>query len=174
MSFGVDSEVLAGNQRVNGIGWLCWNRPCRGMKLLYVKGDQLQTREGPGLSGPRGSATFHAGPFPRESHLPDAGRRPRPDRAQICIEYEKQTCRPKSELTFKLIGLSHYLESDPPGPATRREVGHSPADPRRAGTTDCGCRLRRDPSTGRLQHGGQNPRNAENRSTVSGCEPRCT
>jgi hypothetical protein len=26
------------------------------------------------------------------------------------IEYEKQTCVPKSELTFKLIGFSHYLD----------------------------------------------------------------
>jgi hypothetical protein len=28
------------------------------------------------------------------------------------IEYEKRTCQPKTELTFKLIALSHYLESE--------------------------------------------------------------
>ena len=28
------------------------------------------------------------------------------------IAYEQATCRPKTELTFKLIGLSHYLPSD--------------------------------------------------------------
>ena len=31
---------------------------------------------------------------------------------QDLIEYEKRTCQPNSELTFKLIGLSHYLPVD--------------------------------------------------------------
>ncbi len=28
------------------------------------------------------------------------------------VELEQRTCRPKSELTFQLIGLAHYLDSD--------------------------------------------------------------
>ena len=28
------------------------------------------------------------------------------------VQYEQLNCRPKSELTFRLIGLSHYLDSD--------------------------------------------------------------
>ena len=111
ISFGVDSEVLAGNQRVNGIGWLCWNRPCRGMKLLYVKGDQLQTREGPGYQGHEGQLLSMLALSRVKATYPM-----RVDGHDLTvadlIEYEKQTCRPKSELTFKLIGLSHYLESD--------------------------------------------------------------
>jgi hypothetical protein len=31
---------------------------------------------------------------------------------QDLIEYEKRTCEPASELTFKLIGLSHYLDTE--------------------------------------------------------------
>ena len=28
------------------------------------------------------------------------------------VEYEKESCRPRTELTFKLIGLSYYLKSN--------------------------------------------------------------
>ena len=46
------------------------------------------------------------------------------------VEYEKLTCRPKSELTFKLIGLAHYLDSDATWTSEMgREVGHSSTDP---------------------------------------------
>ena len=54
ISFGVDTEVQAGRQRVNAIGWLCYNRPCRGMKLLQFDGQYPVPRNGPGYQGHEG------------------------------------------------------------------------------------------------------------------------
>ena len=111
ISFGVDTELLAGNQRVNAIGWLCYNRPCKGMTLLTVKDDQLATRSGPGYQGHEGqllsmlalSRVKITYPIRVEGH---------DFTVADLVELEQRTCRPKSELTFQLIGLAHYLDSD--------------------------------------------------------------
>jgi hypothetical protein len=111
ISFGVDTELLAGGQRVNAIGWLCYNRPCKGMTLLTVRNDQLATRSGPGYQGHEGqllsmlalSRVKMTYPIRVEGH---------DFTVADLVKYEQRTCRPKSELTFQLIGLAHYLNSD--------------------------------------------------------------
>jgi len=111
IAYGVDTEIIAGNRRVNAIGWLCYNGQCRGMKLLYLDNGKLRVRIGPGVQG-------HPGQF--LSML--AQSRVRPDypikvegrdfTVADLIEAEKETCRAKTELTFKLIAMSHYLKAD--------------------------------------------------------------
>ncbi len=111
IAFGVDTEILAGNQRVNAIGWLCYNRPCRGMQLLHLEDGYVTPRNGPGYQGHEGqllsmlalSRVKSTYPMRVEGKL---------FTVEDLIEYEKWTCRPRTELTFKLIGLSHYLPSD--------------------------------------------------------------
>jgi hypothetical protein len=111
ISFGVDAEVQTGRQRANAIGWLCFNRPCRSMKLLQFDGQYPVPRNGPGYQGHEGQllsmlalsrvkATY---PMRVDGHELTV---------QDLIDYEQVTCRPKSELTFKLIALAHYLPSD--------------------------------------------------------------
>jgi hypothetical protein len=96
---------------VSAVGWICWNGVCDGVRLFYTRNDQLQARIGPGLQG-------HAGQFlamlaqcrvASDFEIRVDGRHFTID---DLIELEKQTCEPNSELTFKLIGLSHYLASD--------------------------------------------------------------
>ncbi len=111
ISYGVDTELVAGRQKVNAIGWLCYNRPCRGMQLFTFDGRFPVPQNGPGYQG-------HEGQF--LSMLALSRVKPTyPIRVdgqeftvQDLIEYEQYTCRPKSELTFKLISLAHYLPSD--------------------------------------------------------------
>lgn len=111
IAYGVDTEIIAGNRRVNAIGWLCYNGACRGMKLMHVENGKLRVKIGPGVQG-------HPGQFLAML----AQCRVRPDypikvdgrdfTVADLIESEKETCRARTELTFKLIALSHYLKTD--------------------------------------------------------------
>lgn len=111
IAYGVDTEVLANGKRVNAFGWVCWNNPCRGMRLLTVRRSLPEPRNGPGLQGHEGQllSMLALSRVPITYPIKVEGRE---FTVADLVEYEKLTCRPKSELTFKLIGLAHYLESD--------------------------------------------------------------
>jgi hypothetical protein len=111
IAYGVDSELIAQNRKVNAIGYLCFNGNCNGQTLFWVQNNKLQTKIGPGVQG-------HAGQFLAML----AQSRVRQDypmnvdhfdfKVADLIEHEKYTCQPRTELTFKLIALTHYLKSD--------------------------------------------------------------
>lgn len=111
IAYGVETQVNNGRQRVNAIGWLCWNGTCRGQKLLSARNGQLRPLVGPGLQG-------HEGQFLAmlaQCYVPDTHEL-RVDghnfTVRDLIEVEQRSCRPGTELTFKLIGFSHYLPTD--------------------------------------------------------------
>jgi hypothetical protein len=111
IAYGVDTEVIAGNKKVNAIGYVCYNGPCKGQRLFYLDKGMLAARQGPGVQG-------HAGQF-LAMLAQSRVKKDFPIRieghdftVQDLIEYEMATCRSKTELTFKLIGLAHYLPSD--------------------------------------------------------------
>ncbi|MDG2207211.1 MAG: hypothetical protein P8K78_04845 [Pirellulales bacterium] len=111
IGYGVEKKVRIDHQgnRASAIGWVCFNNPCRGVRLFYLKNGQIYGRLGPGNQG-------HEGQFLAML----AQSRVRPDypmkvedhdfTVMDLVEREKLSCRPKTELTFKLIGLSHYLD----------------------------------------------------------------
>jgi hypothetical protein len=111
IAYGVDSELIAQNRKVNAIGYLCYNGNCNGQSLFWVQNGRLQTKIGPGVQG-------HAGQFLAML----AQSRVRTDypmkvdnldfKVADLIAHEKLTCQPRTELTFKLIALVHYLKSD--------------------------------------------------------------
>ncbi len=114
VAWSVDSRILIGGPKgrnVSTIGWLCANGRCEGERLLYVKNGLLLARTGPGLQGHPAQflamlAQARVGPSQRivvgdyDMSLVDL------------IHQEQRTCRPRTELTFKLIGLSHYMHTD--------------------------------------------------------------
>ena len=111
LAFGIDTQVLASGRRVNGLGWLCWNRTANGQKLLAAPGGSLRVRDGFGLQG-------HDGQFLSilaqckvrvDSSIKVDGY---DFRVADLVAYEKARCRTGTELTFQLIGLVHYLDSD--------------------------------------------------------------
>ena len=51
LAYGVDSQIMAGGQRVNAAGWLSWNGSCRGSRLMRVQQGELEIRQGPGFQG---------------------------------------------------------------------------------------------------------------------------
>lgn len=114
IAYGVDAEIRVGGpngQLANAIGWLCYNYQCRGQRLMHLSGQRMALPIAPGVQG-------HHGQF--LSML--AQSRVRPDypikiaghelTVADLVQHEKQTCRARSELTFKLIGLSRYLPHD--------------------------------------------------------------
>jgi hypothetical protein len=111
IGFGVDTPLLVNRQRVNAIAWLCANEPCYSMRMMYLYGGQLRLRMGPGYQGHEGQffAILAQSRVKIDYPLLVDGRQLS---VADLVEYEKSTCVGGTELTFKLIGLSHYLDSD--------------------------------------------------------------
>ena len=114
IAYGVDTQIFKGGpggEKVNAIGWMCSNHPCAGQQMLFVNNGKIDARRGVGVQG-------HAGQLLAilaQSHL----KNDYPLYVQTkgftladLIEHEKETCVAGEELTFKLIALSHYLDSD--------------------------------------------------------------
>ena len=115
LAYGVHSQIRQGSAQgktITLVGWLCFNRPCKGFTLLYTTPEnELRAKQGVGLQG-------HMGQFlamlAQCQVSPDYPIRIRDQEFTIndLIEAEKKTCYTKTELTFKLIALMHYLDSD--------------------------------------------------------------
>jgi hypothetical protein len=111
LAYGVHSRIHdsgPNGQLITSVGWLCYNKPCKGQTLLYVTpSGELRAKYGVGLQGHLGQflamlAQCRVSPdYP--IHVGD-----HEFTIKDLIEAEKKTCYPKSELTFKLIALQHY------------------------------------------------------------------
>jgi hypothetical protein len=111
LAFGVDTPLVSDGEQYNAIAWLCENLPCRGKRLLYSQRGYLRVRNGPGCQGHAGQflAILAQSRVNRGYPLIVDGQRLT---VADLVEYEKQTCRARSELSFQLIGLSHYLDTE--------------------------------------------------------------
>jgi hypothetical protein len=111
VGFGVDTPLQVGADKVNAIGWLCWNRPCNGMQLFSCERGELAVRMGPGCQG-------HTGQFlmiMAYSRVPkDYGLKIDDYEFTIgdLVKHEQLTCKAGTELSFKLLALVHYLGPD--------------------------------------------------------------
>lgn len=59
IAYGVDTRLFKGGpagERVNAVGWMCFNNPCAGERMLFVNRDKVDARRGVGVQG-------HAGQF---------------------------------------------------------------------------------------------------------------
>jgi hypothetical protein len=111
LAYGVHSRIRSGGpngEPITSVGWLCYNKPCKGQTLLYVTpSGELRAKYGVGLQG-------HLGQFLAmlaQCHV-SADYPIRVGKHEFTIhnliEAEKKTCYPKSELTFKLLALQYY------------------------------------------------------------------
>jgi len=111
VSFGVDTPLRTRTKEVNAISWLCGNAPCAGLRLLYVQDDQLRLRMGPGYQGHDGQFLCILAQSRVKIDYPIWIGEHRLTVADL-VKHEQLTCKSGTELTFKLIGLSHYLEPE--------------------------------------------------------------
>jgi hypothetical protein len=111
LSFGQESIVAMNGRHFNAIEWLASNGSCRGHQLMIVRNERLNLQNGIGYQGHDGQflAILAQCQVPSTIQLTAENRR---FQLQDILRLEMDTCKPKTELTFKLIGLSHYLTSD--------------------------------------------------------------
>jgi hypothetical protein len=113
LAYGVHSRIRQGGPRgepVTSVGWLCYNKPCKNLNLLYVspKGE-VRAKYGVGLQGHLGQLLAMLAQCRVSEEYPiRVGKRQ--FTIKDLIESEKKTCYPKSELTFKLIAFQYYVD----------------------------------------------------------------
>ncbi len=114
LAWGVDGYIMVGGpggRQASVIGWLCSNGACEGESMLRVVDGRLVPRVGNGLQGH--DAQFLA--LLAQTRV-SADQVLRVGQYEFTIKdlmaYEQQTCRSGNELTFKLMGLVHYLHTD--------------------------------------------------------------
>lgn len=115
LAYGVHSRVRQGGPRgapVTSVGWLCYNKPCKDLTLLYVNPEgELRAKYGVGVQGHLGQFLAMLAQCRVSDEYPiRVGKREFTIRD--LVEAEKKTCYPKSELTFKLLAFQYYLDLD--------------------------------------------------------------
>lgn len=111
-AFGCETELTdnaTSGQKVNGITCLCWNMPCGGYELMTISEGHLAPRIGYGYQN--NSSELAA--ILAQSHVPAdyparAGKTVRT--IADLIEYEKLTCRPRLDMSLKLVALANYVQ----------------------------------------------------------------
>jgi hypothetical protein len=115
LAFEVHSRVLQGGPNgdpITAVGWLCFNQPCKNRTLMYLnEDDDLRVKVGPALQGHHGQLLALLAQARVRSDYPLKVDGKDFTVADL-IEVEKETCYPRTELTFKLIGLQRYLPID--------------------------------------------------------------
>ena len=142
IAWGIDSTIMAQGKNdekpkpVSTIGWLCGNGVCDGHKLLFVEDGHVRARVGPGVQGHEGQflAMLAQTRVSRNQRIVVDGHE---FTAEDLIREEQRRCLPRTELTFKLIGLSHYLPIDAEWKKQKwAALGSHSACSRRASPTD--------------------------------------
>ncbi len=111
MVYGIDTRCAVGDRNYSTIAWIAGNNICRGQRLTTQQGGRIKVKSGVGLQGHQAQmlAVFSLCDVP--SNYPIYADNVRFTMADV-IEEEKLACKSGEELTFTLIGLSHYLDTD--------------------------------------------------------------
>ncbi len=111
MVYGVDTNITTGRNHYNAIAWIAGNNACRGQRILARGPRGIEAKSGVGLQGHQGQllAVLSLCDVPAKYPL-YVGR----ERFMVedLVREEMATCKSGEELTFTLIGLSHYLSTD--------------------------------------------------------------
>lgn len=114
LGYGTATPLALGSdrgRRTNALSWMANNNPCANRQLLYVEDGFLKGREGVGFQGHPGQflAMLAQIGVPANYPLRVQGAK---YSVEDLIRTEMATCNAGRELTFTLIALSHYLQSD--------------------------------------------------------------
>lgn len=114
IAYGVETKLYPrgpAGETVNAVAWLCWDKPCRGLRMLYLDRGRINAKKDVDLQGHHGQMLA----ILAQSHVPsDYPLRSGNKTFTIAdlIETEQLTCQAGTELTFKLISFAHYLDTD--------------------------------------------------------------
>lgn len=112
LPFGSETTLRADGRTVSAINWMCFNGSCRGQRIFIPQKDgTFRPAVGAGVQGHEGQFLGILAQSRVPANYPLQVGRKRYT-VEDLIEYEMRTCQAKTELTFKLIALSHYLVND--------------------------------------------------------------
>ena len=111
IGFGDQTLILTQGKRVNAVQYLCANGIGDDRRLLYAIDGKLRTNVGRGYQGHEGQLLAMLAQANVSPDLPITVDGKTYTVADL-IRYEMESCKSQTELTFKLLGLSHYLDSD--------------------------------------------------------------
>lgn len=111
LAFGAEYEMVHGQGRVNAIGWMCHNGTCRTQRMFTPRGKGFVPNVGGGVQGHEGQflAILAQSNVPLDYPIQIGSAM---YKVEDLVRYEMATCKERTELTFKLIGLSYYLDSN--------------------------------------------------------------
>ena len=111
MVYGADTKIIAGRRTYSAIAWIAGNNSCRGKKLLELQDGVLTANSGIGLQGHQAQmlAILALADVPIDYPLYAGDRR---FSVRDLVEQEMLACHRGEELTFTLIGLAHYLDTE--------------------------------------------------------------
>ncbi len=111
LPFGSNYEMIGPKGRVNAIGWMCHNGLCKTQRIFTPRGNGFVPNVGGGVQGHQGQflAILAQCQVPPDYPIQIGDRK---FTVQDLVYYEMATCRERTELTFKLIGLSYYVDSN--------------------------------------------------------------
>ena len=111
IAYGDETLIRTKGQRVSAIEYLCANGIGDDRRLLQVINGKLSTNVGRGFQGHEGqllAMLAQADVSPDVPMTVDG----QAFKVSDLIKHEMTTCKSGSELTFKLLALSHYIDSD--------------------------------------------------------------
>ena len=114
LAYGIGTDVRVGGPRggiVNAIGWVNSGGRCRGQTMLVAQDGRVTALKGVGLQGHSAQYLAVLAQCRVAANSPLTPQR-RSFTVADLIEQEKLDCKSKTELTFALIGLAHYLPTD--------------------------------------------------------------
>ncbi len=111
MVYGIDTKVIVEQKRYSAIAWIAGNNACRGQKLLTQIDGKIAATNGVGLQGHQGQllAVLSMAGVPSDYALYGGDRK---YSVNDLVDAEMLACKTGEELTFTLIGLSHYVDTD--------------------------------------------------------------
>ncbi|EMI52791.1 ADP-ribosylation factor-directed GTPase activating protein isoform b [Rhodopirellula sallentina SM41] len=111
MVYGADTRIIARRQNYSAIAWIAGNNVCRGNRLMTTERGKIKIREGTGLQGHQAQflAVLSLAGVPANYPLYANNQK---FAVEDLVQVEAAACEEGKELTFTLIGLSHYLDTD--------------------------------------------------------------
>jgi hypothetical protein len=111
MVFDRDTQIINQRQRYNAVAWMAGNNPCRNQTLFTRDQHGILPKTGVGLQGHQAQLLAIFGLINVPLDYPVYASKQKYTVHDILLR-EMQDCKVKSELTFTLIGLAHYADSD--------------------------------------------------------------
>ena len=111
MVYGVDTRVSARSKQFSTIAWVAGNNICRGQRIFTHDRYGIRAKTGVGLQGHQAQLLAVLSLCDVPSNYPlYAGEKK--FSVKDLIRREQLDCKAGEELTFTLIGLSHYLDTN--------------------------------------------------------------